>query len=491
MQIPERLGKYLIRRELGRGAMGIVYEGYDPLIERAVAIKVLRLDDANAELDSELRLRFRREAQAAGRLSHPGIVAVYEYGEEAGTNSAFIAMELVEGHDLKGRFDAGQRFSLAETGRIMDDLLGALQHAHERGVVHRDIKPANIILLADGSVKVADFGIAKLDTSELTQLGSVLGTVSHMSPEQLTGEAVDRRSDLFSCAVILYQLLTGARAFTGSPATVMHKVLHEQPPAPSTLVATLPRGLDAVVRKAMAKAPAERYPSAVEFASALRSALASLADPDATVKLARAPGARPGPPRKALVGGVLGALVLLAAAAWVVLKPARSPGLPPAVEAAASAAAPASAAPPADLLAAASPVPASAIGAVAAAASGAATASAPAPSTPAAQVGPDPAEIEQQAWDDAMRANSSAAFEAYLKGYPHGRFAARARIRIAALAPRPTPTPAPGPGPGPGPAPTPTLNAAAPRSPAPGTAPVVPPPASAIAARANESKPAA
>ena len=146
-------------------------------------------------------------------------------------------MELVEGRDLKSLFDAGTRFALADTGRIMSELLGALQHAHERGVVHRDIKPANIILLADGSVKVADFGIAKLDTSELTQLGSVLGTVSHMSPEQLTGEAVDRRSDLFSCGVILYQLLTGERAFSGSPATVMHKVLHEQPAPPSSVVA--------------------------------------------------------------------------------------------------------------------------------------------------------------------------------------------------------------------------------------------------------------
>ena len=229
---PERLGKYLIRRELGRGAMGVVYEGYDPLIERAVAIKVLRIDEANAQLDAELRMRFRREAQAAGRLSHPNIVSVYEYGEEAGSSSAFIAMELVEGRDLKSLFDAGARFALAEAGRIMSELLSAMQHAHERGVVHRDIKPANIILLADGSVKVADFGIAKLDTSELTQLGSVLGTVSHMSPEQLTGDAVDRRSDLFSCGVILYQLLTGERAFSGSPATVMHKVLHEQPRRP-------------------------------------------------------------------------------------------------------------------------------------------------------------------------------------------------------------------------------------------------------------------
>ena len=186
MHAPERLGKYLIRRELGRGAMGVVYEGYDPMIERAVAIKVLRLDEADPHLAAELRMRFRREAQAAGRLGHPGIVGVYEYGEDAGADATFIAMELVRGRDLKSLFDSGRRFTLAETGRLMAELLAALQHAHERGVVHRDVKPGNIILLDDGGVKVADFGIARLDTSELTQLGSVLGTVSHMSPEQLT-----------------------------------------------------------------------------------------------------------------------------------------------------------------------------------------------------------------------------------------------------------------------------------------------------------------
>jgi serine/threonine protein kinase len=171
MQAPDRLGKYLIRGELGRGAMGVVYEGYDPMIERAVAIKVLRIDEGNAELAAELRMRFRREAQAAGRLGHPGIVSVYEYGEDAAAGTTFIAMELVRGRDLKSLFDAGARFTLEQTGRLMEELLAALQHAHARGVVHRDIKPGNIILLDGGGLKVADFGIAKLDTSELTQLG--------------------------------------------------------------------------------------------------------------------------------------------------------------------------------------------------------------------------------------------------------------------------------------------------------------------------------
>jgi TPR repeat protein/tRNA A-37 threonylcarbamoyl transferase component Bud32 len=285
MQAPERLGKYQIRRELGRGAMGVVYEGHDPFIERAVAIKVLRLDESNAELAAELRMRFRREAQAAGRLGHPGIVAVYEYGEDADAGSAFIAMELVRGRDLKSLFDAGKRFTLAETGRLMDELLAALQHAHERGVVHRDIKPGNIILLDSGGLKVADFGIAKLDTSELTQLGSVLGTVSHMAPEQLTGEPVDRRSDLYSCGVILYQLLTGERPFTGPPASLMHKVLHEEPLPPSQRTPGLPAALDAVVLKAMAKSADRRHPDARAFAADLHAALTApiAVDDDATV----------------------------------------------------------------------------------------------------------------------------------------------------------------------------------------------------------------
>jgi serine/threonine-protein kinase len=290
MQLPERLGKYLIRPELGRGAMGVVDEGYDPMIERAVAIKVLRLDEGNPELAAELRMRFRREAQAAGRLGHPGIVAVYEYGEDAAAGTTFIAMELVRGRDLKSLFDAGARFTLEQTGRFMEELLAALQHAHARGVVHRDVKPGNIVLLDGGGLKVADFGIAKLDTSELTQLGSVLGTVSHMSPEQLIGEAVDGRSDLYSCGVILYQLLTGERPFSGPPASLMHKVLHEAPLAPSQRVPALPPAFDAVVLKAMAKSADQRHADAAAFAAELRAALAaprpaasSAVDDEATV----------------------------------------------------------------------------------------------------------------------------------------------------------------------------------------------------------------
>ena len=227
MPTPERLGKYLIRRRLGAGAMGVVYEGFDPLIERSVAIKLIRQETFDSDQATELRTRLKREAQAAGRLAHPGIVSVFEYGEGEAGVEAFIAMEMVHGRELKAALDAGERFSTDATARILRGVLGALQHAHERGVVHRDIKPGNVFLLPDGGVKVADFGVARIEASDLTQTGAVIGTPSYMAPEQLLGHAVDGRADLFACGVLLYQLLTGERPFTGSIATVMQKVLNE------------------------------------------------------------------------------------------------------------------------------------------------------------------------------------------------------------------------------------------------------------------------
>ena len=287
-----KLGKYLIRRELGRGAMGVVYEGFDPVIERTVAIKTIRSDQVEPSQMGDMLARFKREAQAAGRLNHPHIVAIYEYGEDGagaappadpdatvvdappggdGGRIAFIAMEFIKGRELKDYFDENRRFPVKETGRIMGEILDALGHAHAHGVTHRDIKPANVILLDGGAaVKVADFGIARIETSELTQAGTVLGTPSYMSPEQFLGQTVDGRSDLFSCGVILYQFLTGEKPFTGAVTTIMHKVLKEEPLAPSMLNATLPPAWDAVIRKAMAKNPDERYQSAAEFGQAVR-----------------------------------------------------------------------------------------------------------------------------------------------------------------------------------------------------------------------------
>ena len=300
-----RLGKYIIRRELGRGAMGVVYEGFDPVIERTVAIKTIRTDQVEPAQMGDLLARFKREAQAAGRLNHPHIVAIYEYGEDivgvaapasdpdatvveaslaAGSRIAFIAMEFIKGRELKDYFDENRRFPIKETGRIMGEMLAALAHAHSHGVTHRDMKPANVILLdGQAAVKVADFGIARIETSELTQAGTVLGTPSYMSPEQFLGQVVDGRSDLFSCGVILYQFLTGEKPFTGAVTTIMHKVLKEEPLAPSLINATLPPAWDAVMRKAMAKNPDARYQTAGEFAQAIADVVAGKAAADTTM----------------------------------------------------------------------------------------------------------------------------------------------------------------------------------------------------------------
>src|SRR5436309_9363513 len=234
----KNLGKYEVRREMGRGAMGIVYEGYDPMIKRRVALKTIRSDQPGAEDAANVLARFRREAQAAGRLSHPSIVAIYDFGEDAGV--WFIAMEYVDGRDLRDYFQANERFSSVDTSRIMAQILDALDYSHRQGVIHRDIKPANIFLLSDGSVKVADFGIAHIESSSLTQVGTVLGTPSYMSPEQIMGLPVDGRSDLFSAGVVLYQFLTGERPFAGSATATMHKVLEEEPLPPSRFNVQVP-----------------------------------------------------------------------------------------------------------------------------------------------------------------------------------------------------------------------------------------------------------
>ncbi|HTL77513.1 MAG TPA: serine/threonine-protein kinase [Casimicrobiaceae bacterium] len=279
-----QLGKYEIRRELARGAMGIVYEGYDPLIKRRVALKTIRPDQLDGEHAADVIARFRREAQAAGRLNHPNIVAIYEFDEDAGT--AFIAMEFVEGRELKDRFAANERFRMADIERIVAAILDALDYSHRQGVVHRDIKPANIFLQDDGGVKVADFGIAHIESSNLTQAGTVVGTPNYMSPEQIMGLPVDGRTDLFAAGVILYQFLTGERPFAGSTTTTMQKVLKEDPLPPSTLNVQLPPAIDAVVRKALAKRPDDRYATAREFAQALQGAMRvtyTMRDPDATM----------------------------------------------------------------------------------------------------------------------------------------------------------------------------------------------------------------
>ncbi len=278
-----KLGKYEIRRELGRGAMGVVYEAYDPSIERIVALKTIRRDQLDGAEAQDVLGRFQREAKAAGRLNHPNIVSIYDFGEDSGTS--FIAMEFVSGRELRSYFENNERFPLAEIVRMMSQLLEALEYSHRYGVVHRDIKPANIIILSDGRIKVADFGIARIESSQYTQAGTVLGTPAYMSPEQFMGQTVDGRSDIFSAGVVLYQFLTGERPFAGTATTIMHKVLMEDPLPPSMLNVQAPKPFDAVLKKAMAKRPEERYQTAREFADAIVAAAANRVEPesDATV----------------------------------------------------------------------------------------------------------------------------------------------------------------------------------------------------------------
>jgi eukaryotic-like serine/threonine-protein kinase len=298
METIEALGKYEIKRTLGRGAMGVVYEGWDPIIARRVAIKTVKLpDEADPETEDALA-RFRREAQAAGRLTHPNIVAVFDYGETS--DLAYIVMEFVDGPPLKTLLDKNERFALADAVRVMHDLLAGLQFSHERGVVHRDIKPANVMLTSTGQAKIADFGIARIESSSMTQAGTLLGTPSYMSPEQFMGQVVDARTDIYSAGVLLYQLLTGERPFEGSMSAIMHKALNIEPPAPSQLSVTAPPSFDAVVRRAMAKRPEDRFASAKMFAEAMQTALANQAESAVsegeTTLVAPPPTPSPAPP---------------------------------------------------------------------------------------------------------------------------------------------------------------------------------------------------
>ena len=269
---PQSIGKYKVTRPLGKGAMGMVYEGFDPVIERKVAIKTILGEYLEAAEMEEAVARFKREAQAGGRLMHPGIVGVYEYGHEG--EMAFIVMEYVEGDELKRALSKGKRFELIEVFEIMKQLLAALDYSHKQGVVHRDIKPANLMILPGPKVKIMDFGIARLASSNLTQVGTVVGTPTHMAPEQLMGVPADGRADLWSSGVILYELLTGKSPFLAeTPAAVMHKVLQGDVPPPSSIDSSLPPGFDGVVARALAKKPDERFQNAREFQNGLLLAL--------------------------------------------------------------------------------------------------------------------------------------------------------------------------------------------------------------------------
>ena len=267
---PERIGKYQISAVLGRGSMGTVYKGFDPHIHRPVAIKTIHrelLGDSSA-VDS-IAARFRNEAKAVGRIQHPGVVAIYDFGEDG--DITFIAMEFVDGRTLDDILGVPQMLSEANVLAVMDQLLDALSVAHAQGVWHRDIKPANLIVTKTGQVKLTDFGIARLEDAHLTQVSSMIGTPAYMAPEQFTGLGLDHRADLFACGTLLYRMLTGRRAFTGATQEVMYKILNEHPPAPSIVTKGVrPVGFDAIVARAMSKDPADRYADAQAMRAALQ-----------------------------------------------------------------------------------------------------------------------------------------------------------------------------------------------------------------------------
>src|SRR5262245_38980267 len=343
MSTPHHLCKYEITEVLGQGAMGVVYKGFDPGIRRTVAIKTIRRELVEGERHAAAMLaRFRNEAQAAGKLAHPGIVAVYDYGEDA--QVAYIAMEFVEGNSLREYIGRGTRFAERDAISIMSQLLEALGHAHERRVWHRDIKPGNVIVMRNGKVKVADFGIARIEASELTQTGVMMGSPGYMAPEQYAAAQIDHRADLFAAGVVFYQLVTGAKPFVGTAEQVSYATCHTEPLQASR--ADPGKGwerYDPVLAKALSKKPEDRYQSADAFRAAILAAhdqpaaaavseetiIVEVLRPAAAVELSGSP--KPPPSRAAPRGSeapaparrwpwVVGALVIAAlaagAAAW-------------------------------------------------------------------------------------------------------------------------------------------------------------------------------
>jgi serine/threonine-protein kinase len=302
-ETPKVLGRYRIEQELGRGMMGVVYRALDPDLGRLVALKTIRLAFAIPDAErAAFEKRFLAEARAAAGLSHPGIVVVHDVGRDADTGTIFIALEFLEGRTLADLVSDGRPLEWRRAVEITHELAEALDHAHSKGIVHRDVKPANIMLQSSGQPKVMDFGIAKLPASNLTAAGELFGTPSFMSPEQAGGQAVDGRSDLFSLGCVLYQLLTGRRAFdAGTLPAVLMRVMKEDPQPPTLLVPGLPPAVDAVIAKALAKERDARYQTGLDLAKDLQDVLdgrsprhagerAAAPAPDATRVSAATPG---------------------------------------------------------------------------------------------------------------------------------------------------------------------------------------------------------
>jgi TonB family protein len=261
---PKRFGRYEVQREIGEGAMGRVYRCFDPMMKRIVAVKTVKKEFLTRETRDEYLRRFRREAQAAGRLSHPSIVSVFDVGED------YFVMEHLEGSSLQVILRDRGQIPVDEAVRILSPLADALDYAHRSGIVHRDIKPGNVFVLADGRPKLMDFGVAHLESSSMTAQGHFFGSPSYMAPEQVSGGQVAAAADLFSLGVVAYEMLTGHRPFEGASITaIMYRVVNEDPPAPRQWDFDLPPVFDDIFKRALAKNPAERYPDAAALVRAL------------------------------------------------------------------------------------------------------------------------------------------------------------------------------------------------------------------------------
>lgn len=339
-----QLGRYEITATLGRGAMGVVYQARDPLIERIVAIKTVACAGLSEKEAEEFELRFFREAKSAGRLNHPNIVTIHDVGHSDGL--AYIAMEFLSGQSLRSILDAGVPLSCERIIEIVAAVADGLAFAHAQDIVHRDIKPANIMVLDNGIVKITDFGIAQLPGGSLTMAGAVLGSPKYMSPEQVAGQKADGRADIFSLGTVLYEMLTGQPPFSGDNMhATMYQVVHKDPPTPSSCCAGLPKDFDPIVARAMAKDPANRYQSASEMAADLRRIRFSVASTlsgetggqasfvqsaDETPATTTAPSQRQNPVR--LRTKPIAALLILfvaAASAYLLLRPTPQTITPP------------------------------------------------------------------------------------------------------------------------------------------------------------------
>src|SRR5579864_4266629 len=265
-QMPKNIGRYEILDLVGRGGMGVLYRARDAVLERDVALKMMLLDFTT---DQTARDRFQREARAVARLQHRNVVTIHELGEVEGT--PYIVMEFLTGKDLDAMLKGDVPMSLAQKLDVVIQLCDGLGYAHEQGIVHRDVKPGNVRVLEDGTVKILDFGIAKFAQSSVTQSGMIMGTPSYMAPEQIMGKPVDGRADLFSVGVLMYELLSGQKPFTGeSPTTVVYQIIHVEPPPVNAAVPELPESLHEIVSRALQKNPDDRYSRASEMSSDLQ-----------------------------------------------------------------------------------------------------------------------------------------------------------------------------------------------------------------------------